>query len=85
MGTNLKMNKDDIDTEKIIKDLVSLGFTLNDARVYLSLFFLGPSKPVQISEDCKVDRSRVYDSLRRLRKKGYITEEPVKISPMYKT
>jgi sugar-specific transcriptional regulator TrmB len=84
MGTNSHINKNDLDKEKIVEDFVKLGFTLNDARVYLSLLYLGPNKPVKISEDCGVDRSRVYDSLRRLSKKGYVTEEPVKRSPLYR-
>ena len=84
MDDKMQIHRDEIDKEKIIKDLVMLGFTLNDARVYVSLFFLGPSKPVSISEDCEVDRSRVYDSLRRLSKKGYALEEPVKRGSLYK-
>ena len=78
------MEQDEIDEESIIQDFVSLGFTLNDARVYFSLIQLGPSKPVKLAEECGVDRSRVYDSLRRLSKKGYVTEEPVKRGPLYK-
>jgi len=73
-----------IEEEKIINNLVSLGFSLNDSRVYFSLLSLGPSKPVKIAEYCNVDRSRVYDSLRRLTKKGFIEEEPLKRGPKYR-
>ncbi len=49
-----------------------------------SLIQVGPSKPSKLAEECGVDRSRVYDSLRRLSKKGYVLEEPVKRGPLYK-
>ncbi len=84
MDKKLQQQQDEIDEKDIIKDLVSLGFPLNDARVYFSLLKYGPLKPVKISEICGVDRSRVYDSLRRLTKKAYVQEEPVKRGPMYK-
>ncbi|MBN2154584.1 MAG: TrmB family transcriptional regulator [Candidatus Lokiarchaeota archaeon] len=79
METNL-----DFEREKIETGLQHLGFTMNDARVYISLIVLGPSIPAKIAEDSQVDRSRVYDSLRRLTKKGYVEEEPIKRGPYYK-
>jgi sugar-specific transcriptional regulator TrmB len=84
LNKNSKIDKDSFNKDDIIKAFQNLGFSVNDARVYISLLSFGSSNPVKISEDTHVDRSRVYDSLRRLGKKGYIIEEPIKRGPKYK-
>lgn len=70
--------------EEIIEGLQELGFTLNDARIYLTLLTLGVSNPAKIAEESGVDRARVYDSLKRLVKKNYIYEEAKKRAPQYR-
>lgn len=72
------------DKKQIIKGLQNLGFTLNDSKVYFSLLTLGKSNPAKISEISGVDRPRVYDSLKRLKAKKFIEEEPTKRAPKYK-
>ncbi len=72
------------DKNQIIKGLQNLGFTLNDSKVYFSLLTLGKSNPAKISEISGVDRPRVYDSLKRLKAKKFIEEEPTKRAPKYK-
>lgn len=70
---------------EINKKLQKLGvFTLNDSRIYTTLLVLGLSSPAKISEKSKVDRARVYDSLKRLVKRGIVEEEPVPRAPRYK-
>ncbi len=44
----------------------------------------GLSSPAKISEKSQVDRARVYDSLKRLVKRGIVEEEPVPRAPRYK-
>ena len=84
MEKHSQFPRDQIDDEEIINDFVALGFMLNDARVYLTLLRHGPIKPVKISDITGVDRSRVYDSLKRLEKKQYVEKEPFDRGPLYK-
>ncbi|MHA1745054.1 MAG: TrmB family transcriptional regulator [Promethearchaeota archaeon] len=73
------------DTYKIIsKNLQTLGFTINDSRIYVCLLKIGLSSPAKISEKSHVDRARVYDSLKRLVKRGIVEEEPVQRAPRYR-
>ncbi|MHA1673962.1 MAG: TrmB family transcriptional regulator [Promethearchaeota archaeon] len=60
------------------------SFTVNDSRIYTTLLLIGLSSPAKISEKSHVDRARVYDSLKRLVKRGIVEEEPVPRAPRYK-
>jgi len=84
MNTKSQIDKKEIDKEKLIGAFQQLGFSPNDSKVYISLLYLGPNSPIKISHDTEIDRSRVYDCLRRLQKKGYIIEEPTQRAPNYK-
>jgi len=86
---------DDLDEEEfedpneaivnISKNLQKLGtFTVNDSRIYTTLLMIGLSSPAKISEKSQVDRARVYDSLKRLVKRGIVEEEPVPRAPRYR-
>ena len=48
------------------------------------MLLIGLSSPAKISEKSHVDRARVYDSLKRLVKRGIVEEEPVPRAPRYK-
>ncbi len=75
----------DYNVEEIYKKLQSIGsFTINDSKIYVTLLKIGLSNPAIISEKSKVDRARVYDSLKRLVKRGIVEEEPVKRAPRYR-
>jgi len=69
--------------EDIIDALERLGFKQNDAKVYIALLQLGRAKPVIISKKTNIVRARIYDSLNRLEKKGFIDREAVQRAPMY--
>lgn len=56
-----------------ISDLVSLGFTKKEARVYLACLELGSGSAVKIAEKAGLPRSTTYDVLRELLKKGAVT------------
>lgn len=52
--------------------LETLGFSKNDAKVYLTLLQLGPSPVTKISGRSKVNRTNVYDCLHRLTELGVV-------------
>lgn len=57
----------------LIDELVQLGLTDGEARVYLSLLKLGSSKVGAIVKDSRVSYSKVYDVLERLGSKGLVS------------
>ena len=67
----------------MIGDLQRIGFTINDARVYLALVQFGESTPADLAAHCGIDRSRVYDSLKRLANYNYVRQESTKSRPRY--
>lgn len=59
---------------KITAFLEEAGLTEYEARVLSSLFRLKAAQPPQISRNSQVPKTRVYDVLERLEKKGLIIE-----------
>jgi sugar-specific transcriptional regulator TrmB len=57
----------------MIFELMELGLTNGEAKVYLSLLKLGSSKVGSIVKDCRVSYSKVYDVLERLILKGLVS------------
>ena len=57
----------------MISELMELGLTNGEAKVYLSLLKLGSSKVGSIVKDCRVSYSKVYDVLERLILKGLVS------------
>ena len=55
------------------KVLVELGFSVNEAKVYLALTELGASSATRISEKSHLHRPNVYESLIKLVEKGLVT------------
>ncbi|MHA1792043.1 MAG: TrmB family transcriptional regulator [Promethearchaeota archaeon] len=55
--------------------LIALGWNKNDAKVYCALIELGLASAHVISKETGIDRTRVYDSLKRLTSKGYVKKE----------
>jgi len=72
-----------VSDDQIIDNLQEIGFTLNDARVYLALVQKGQSTPAELATFCNVDRARVYDSLKRLATQHFIGQESTKSRPKY--
>jgi len=56
----------------IVGDLISLGLNKNEARAYQSLVRLGTSSARVIAEDSGIPRSKVYETLDLLEKRGII-------------
>jgi HTH-type transcriptional regulator, sugar sensing transcriptional regulator len=57
----------------ILDDLISIGLTPGEARVFLSLLKLGSSRVGQIVKDSHVSYSKIYDVLNRLSSKGLVS------------
>ena len=71
--------------QKCIEHLQSLGFSRNEAKVYLSLLRFYPVTGYQLSKQTGIRRSVVYDVLHRLIERGAVYtngEEPVKYVPV---
>jgi sugar-specific transcriptional regulator TrmB len=57
----------------MLDDLISIGLTSGEARVFLTLLKLGSAKVGQIVKDSYVSYSKVYDVLDRLSSKGLVS------------
>lgn len=57
----------------MLDDLISIGLTSGEARVFLTLLKLGSAKVGQIVRDSTVSYSKVYDVLDRLSSKGLVS------------
>lgn len=71
--------------QKCIEHLQSLGFSRNEAKVYLSLLRFYPVTGYQLSKQIGIRRSVVYDVLHRLIERGAVYtngEEPIKYVPV---
>jgi sugar-specific transcriptional regulator TrmB len=60
-----------MDTELIAK-LKKLGFTENEAKIYVCLLILNEATVRQIHEFTHVPRPKIYSVLERMEKKGYV-------------
>lgn len=59
----------------ILSTLKELGFTEYEGKVYMALLDEHPMSAYSISKNSSVPHSRVYDTTRRLIKKGYVTSK----------
>ncbi len=64
--------------------LQQIGLSLNEARVYEALLYLGEANVNSISIKSKVHRRNVYDSLNKLIEKGLASETFVKSEKLFK-
>lgn len=58
----------------LLTNLVQLGFTEYEAKVYLALLSENPATGYQLSKDSGVPRSMVYEALGRLERRGAVLE-----------
>ena len=59
--------------DDLIYDLQRLGFTENEARVYLALLHLGRARGSAVAQRSGVHRPTAYDVLKNLRKQGLVS------------
>ena len=64
--------------DTLLSKLVEVGFIQNDALVYVALLKMKIGTPTTLSKMAKIERPRVYDSLRRLEKKGFLVRDTSK-------
>ncbi len=68
---------------KVIADMKKLGFTEYEAKTYVSLLKENPVNGYTLSKNSGVPRSRIYETLETLKKKGVVFEHPGKKSTEY--
>ena len=61
-----------MESEQLLRVLVSLGIRRLDAEVYLFLTTRGPEKGRLISNELKIKKQQLYRRLKNLQKKGLI-------------
>lgn len=64
--------------------LQMLGLTMYDAKAYATLIGLGSTTPFILAEQAGIPRTKIYETLKRLEKDGWIAVErgrPGKVSP----
>lgn len=59
------MNKEEV--------LAGLGFSANEAKVWLALHEIGPATAHEIRKQTKLHRANIYDALERLNRKGLVS------------
>ncbi|MBS1266737.1 MAG: HTH-type sugar sensing transcriptional regulator TrmBL1 [Candidatus Woesearchaeota archaeon] len=59
--------------EELLKILENIGFSKNEAKVYLTLNNIGSSTASTIADSSKIHRTTVYDALDRLMQKGVVS------------
>lgn len=59
-----------MDKENILEDI---GFSRNESKVYLALLELGASTVTEISKKTKVNRTNIYDCLKKMIDKGIVS------------
>lgn len=63
-----------MDNQNFINDLMSLGFTEYEAKVYIALLGDFPSTGYQLSKQAGIPRSMVYEALGRLSGRGAVLQ-----------
>lgn len=74
-------NEDDAPINHILKGLVELGLTQNEAKVYMYLAKSGAKKAIEVSKALNIPRTETYHLLARLQNKGLIMvtiQHPIK-------
>ncbi|AKB76787.1 Transcriptional regulator, TrmB family [Methanosarcina horonobensis HB-1 = JCM 15518] len=57
---------------ELVRKLQKLGFTENEAKIYIGLLGLGKATAREIHEFTHVPRPKIYATLRRMSKKKYV-------------
>lgn len=68
-----------------VRELVELGLTLNEARVYLGLLGFAPATAAEVAHRSGVPRPKVYAALRSLEERGFcatVAERVARFRPL---
>lgn len=66
--------------DTIVENLLRLGLTINESKAYKALVGLGPSSARRVAEVSAIPRSKVYETLGDLEKRGIVLKDK-KTSP----
>jgi Cd2+/Zn2+-exporting ATPase len=69
---------------ELLDNLLTIGFTEYEAKVYLALLRSNPANGYQISKESGVPRSMVYEALGRLNMRGAVLKTEVNRSTLYR-
>jgi sugar-specific transcriptional regulator TrmB len=69
----LQTNVTNMNHEHVLKALVKLGLSENEAKVYVFLAIKGPQKGRNISEALKLYKQQLYRSLKSLQSKKIVS------------
>ena len=61
--------------DTIVESLLRLGLTINESKAYKALVGLGPSSARRIAEVSAIPRSKVYETLGDLEKRGIVIKD----------
>ncbi len=61
--------------DTIVENLLRLGLTINESKAYRALVGLGPSSARQVAEESAIPRSKVYETLGDLEKRGIVIKD----------
>ncbi len=64
----------------IVNHLNKLGFTINEAKAYIALLPLQEAKASQIASSARIPRSKIYETMQSLHKKGFVEVLPEKVT-----
>ncbi|MDD1743046.1 MAG: hypothetical protein LUO85_00295 [Methanomassiliicoccales archaeon] len=64
--------------DALVEDLMRLGLTEYEARAYVAMVSIGEGGITDISQQCGIPRSRVYDIMERLTVKGFVEVGAIK-------
>jgi sugar-specific transcriptional regulator TrmB len=63
-----------METENLKMELREIGMSDSEATIYLSLLKTGERAVAEISQDTGLHRTNIYDSLEKLKEKGFISQ-----------
>ena len=66
--------------DELVADLVELGLTRNEARLYLAAEGRPPLRAAELAELAGVSRTKAYDALHQLVAKGMLRQQPGRVA-----
>lgn len=66
--------------ELIVNQLNKLGLTTNEAKAYIALLPLHEARASQIAAAARIPRSKIYETMQSLHKKGFVEILPEKVT-----
>ena len=68
------------DMELIVTQLTKLGLTMNESKAYIALLPLHEARASQIAAAAHIPRSKIYETMQSLHKKGFVEILPERVT-----